>query len=158
MQQAVDALARAEDRLTNAGHAERVATGATGPDVAQEGNPSRSSPASVSRVIGGQETWVNAIRCLIFDPEEGAPTHVALAKIDPIASTHLVKGQQASCILFHSVKYSISGSASSSSWFAFCGARASVPGGKAERCRRSSSTEPVKPCPGTSPPQRPVAV
>ena len=46
-------------------------------------------------MIGGQETWVNAIRCLIFDPEEGAPTHVALAKIDPIASTHLVKGQQA---------------------------------------------------------------
>lgn len=71
-------------------------------------------------------------------PEGCAPTHVTLARIDPIVSPHSVKGQQVSCIIFYSVNFCISGSASSSSWCCFLrGARASV-----ARCKAEPSSSP----------------
>lgn len=67
-----------------------------------------------------------------------ATTLARFARIDPIATTQSVKGQQASCILFHSVTFRISGSASSSTWRCFCAAPA--PQSDVARQKRSSST------------------
>lgn len=60
-----------------------------------------------------------------------------------------MKGQQVSCILFHSVNFCISGSASSSSWCCFCAAPAPLsdvarqngrhPQGSPDRTRAESS-------------------
>jgi hypothetical protein len=53
-----------------------------------------------------------------------APTLARLARIDPIVSPLSVEGQQVSCILFHSVTFCISGSASSPTLCCFCAASA----------------------------------
>jgi hypothetical protein len=81
-----------------------------------------------------------------------APILARLARIDPIVSPQSVKGQQVSCILFHSVTFCISGSASSSIWCCFCAAPAPLsdvarqndrhPQGSSDRTRAKSKATP----------------